>query len=169
MDAAILEIADECFFRVAMGETIGAVAEKYNTTTAVIERQVKKTYRLLKHPSRRLESEPPVQEITPLREDRLGGQMVTEHIRMGRDIYLPRLKHSRIMRGHEGIPGEWLEPLAIHKLEKPIWAPQFDALLGTESDAAISKKLGYSVYAVRARRLKLKIKSFAGGGCDPRQ
>lgn len=166
MDATTLEIEEECFFRVAMGEVMRAVAEKYNVTTSAIDQKVKKTYRLLNHPSRRLESEPPIQEIPPLRKDRLGGAMVTEHIRMDKDIYLARLKHSRMKRGLEGIPGEWTGPLAVHKPEKPVWTPQLDALLGAASDDAIAKKLNYSAYAVRARRLKLKIKSFAGGGCD---
>ena len=40
------------------------------------------------------------------------------------------------------------------------WTPELDALLGTDSDAAIARKIGISHQGVRYRRKKLGIHSF---------
>lgn len=58
-------------------------------------------------------------------------------------------------------------PASKPKLAAPAWTSEMDAMLGTKSDAALASLWNCSTHHVRNRRIKLRIASFGGGGCDP--
>lgn len=159
VDLKAPDVAHECFVRVANGETMAAIANRFGTSGTVISKKVLKVYRRLRHPSYHLPAEP---VISP--ED---GLPVGEAIKRNKDVYLARLVGLRHAEGMIGeCPGNWFTPLPAPEFMDVEWTPEKDSLLGTMSDASLAKMLACRTSLVRARRLKLRINSYAGGGCD---
>lgn len=154
----MMEAKHECFVRVANGETLPTIAYWLEVSPTVVRDRAAKVWRLLKHPSRRLQSEP-----EPCSD---AGLNLPDTIRANKEIYLARLRAIRVSKGLGAIPAEWLTPFPDPKFKSVSWTDEQDSILGTMSDSEASKILNYKVSQVRARRLELGINSFSGGGCD---
>ncbi len=152
-----LSVTFDWFLRVLEGQTYLEIARRYAVPPDNVRSQVAKLFRRLNREDIAVPG-----EVSPGLEDHKKARSLPDLLRRHKALYLARLHR---VGATEGILPQIIDK-ELPALLVPVWTPELDAKLGTMSDMAFAMQLGTLHSVIRNRRLKLGIKSFAGGGCD---